>query len=203
MAVAMMAIFTLAGCSVTTLKNRSRVKPLQIDHFYTTGFSGELKVKYEQQKTSGRSNGHIVVKLITPPPRVDAFRTGERVCVAVHSSAGGRYKYNYQSGPLGTDLYGRQEYSYESGMTRLNGSGKGELRGTNIFFAALHVGGLGGWQATCTAYEKDRSFPIAFRKPDRMLIVNQLKPGRYKIVFRAEERHTKRTHKVETTFNVE
>jgi opacity protein-like surface antigen len=199
---ALAALTILAGCSATTVKNRMKSEPLKIDQFYTTALSGELKTKVEQVQAAGRSGGYIVVTLNTPPPRVDSFAAGETVCVAVHSSSGSGYTYGYRSGPLGTDTYGRTEYSQESGRTTVSGSGKGEIKGEDIFFAALSVGGQGGWRATCTAYKVDKSFPIVRRKADRMLTVNHLPAGSYKVLFKAEERHTKRTHKVEAAFNI-
>jgi hypothetical protein len=123
------ALFTLSGCT-TAQQIRTFHKPVQADQFYTTSYSAELRRHYETTSLSGPN-----ADLRDAPPRVNRFRRGERICVAIHSLSGAKYQEHHVPGWV-------------------SGFGKPEVLGTPVSFVYLFVGGLGDrWDATCILSE--------------------------------------------------
>jgi len=194
-------LFVLAGILVTpacttSQKMRMKLDRINTDHFYTTPYSGEIERKYETRIQNPRGNHSLHLNLHTPPPRVTRFRRGERICVAVHSSPGERYRYQL----VGVDPAPRLEW--------LSGMGKAQILDTPVKFSLFTVGGpRGGWQATCFQGTDLRMTGSAWRRyyetPSRWLWVDRLKPGEYTVRLIIKERRSGRTYAKDASFTVE
>ncbi|MEZ4600010.1 MAG: hypothetical protein R2940_09480 [Syntrophotaleaceae bacterium] len=176
----------------------SGIKPLEIDYFYTTSYSGEVKRKYESLTKPEIYGEEVAVQ--NAPPHVTKFYPGEKVCIAVHSAPGEPYVYRGDllppedkvvRGYVRPMIAGTRTYAYPGGYTELS-------------FPGLSVGRAGGWWVSCVQLRPSMETPAGQQAGGYYHPEFYLKPGQYTVKATIHESNIKRSYwPIKLSFSVE